>query len=163
MLRTPVSHWALYSLVLLSLLLSPLTPLLPTPTVRAATTAQIAESDLLFRTHITLQRPTDQQRLSALDVAVLERSDTSAVVLVDNEQLKTLARLRFQPRGTQALAPLVTAHASAKPWLAQSLQPLLAQAASTQALLQAPDAPHGEASPRCASRPMPYRPSNAPR
>jgi hypothetical protein len=39
--------------------------------------------------------------------------------------LETLARLRFEPRGTDELGMLVATHALARPWLAASLRPLL--------------------------------------
>lgn len=38
-------------------------------------------------------------------------------IIADEEQLEALARLRFEPRGTDELGALVMAHAEAKPWL----------------------------------------------
>jgi hypothetical protein len=42
--------------------------------------------------------------------------------------MKTLARLQFKPRGKNELAALIEDHAKDKPWLADSLQPMLSRA-----------------------------------
>lgn len=114
----------------------------------AAPTAQ----GVLFRTRVTVRTPADWRRLEWLGVMVLRTADqgesadslsaqsaasrTSVVILANEDQLETLARLRFEPRGTDELGMLVTAHARAKPWLAASLQPLLNEAAALGAEVQ---------------------------
>ena len=84
-------------------------------------------SDLLFRTQITVQTPSQWGRLTQLGVTILEQSDESAVVLVDYAQLQTLARLPYQPRDTVEFGTLLAASAEQKAWLARSLQPLTLQ------------------------------------
>ncbi len=102
----------------------------------------------LYRTQVTVRTPADWARLEKLGVVVLRTADQqkdadnesaqsasfwqSAVILADADQLETLARLRFEPQGTDELGMLVTAHAQAKPWLAASLRPLLAERAADQ-------------------------------
>ena len=49
-------------------------------------------------------------RLEALGAVVLEASEDSALVLADADQLEALARLRFEPRATDALGGLVADH-----------------------------------------------------
>lgn len=63
---------------------------------------------------------------------MLEQGSDWALVLVDAEQLETLARLRFEPQSADALEMLVAANSQAKPWLATSLHPLLNQAVMAQ-------------------------------
>jgi len=87
------------------------------------------ESTGLYRITVTLRTPADWNRLEQLGVVVLERtargrtadgqenadrkgvksaaSRTSAVILADADQLEALARLRFEPRGTDELGALV--------------------------------------------------------
>ncbi len=138
--RTSLGHGLFYVAVILGLLLSPLTPLFPVAAFQPpAPTVPPAGDDLLIRTRLTLQRPTDRQRLDELGVLVLEATDDSALVLVDTEQLATLARLRFEPRGSQGLTQLVAAHAPAKPWLAASLRSLLARAEAIGKQLKEPE------------------------
>ena len=88
----------------------------------------------LFRAWVTLSQPTSRARLDTLGVVVLEETETQALILADGEQLETLARLRFQPQASEDLGMLVEHHAQATPWLAESLQPLLAQGRSARAL-----------------------------
>jgi hypothetical protein len=103
----------------------------------------------LYRSRVAVHGPTDWARLEKLGVVVETTADGrpptavdkpaavggpwSAVVLADDAHLEALARLRFEPRGTDELGGLVAAHAVAKPWLARSLRPLLSQAAALQA------------------------------
>ena len=90
----------------------------------------------LYRTRVALRQPADWARLEKLGVVVLEGArlgfptdytdnagggfrasvPESVSVLADEEQLETLARLRFEPQGTDELGMLVTAQAQAKPW-----------------------------------------------
>ena len=51
-----------------------------------------------------------------------------AVVLVDEEQLEALARLRFEPRSSDDLGLLVSVQSAEKAWLRAGLQPLLDKA-----------------------------------
>jgi len=93
--------------------LGPLAPLLPS-------TSPPQLSSGLYRTRITVRGPADWARLKNLGVVVLEQGDNWALVLADDDQLETLARLRFEPQSTDELGMLVAAHAQAKPWLAAS-------------------------------------------
>ena len=71
---------------------------------------QPAEPDTgLFRTSITVDNPTGWDRLDTLGVVILERGEDSALVLVDDDQLESLARLRFQPRASDELGMLLLA------------------------------------------------------
>ena len=65
-----------------------------------------------------MRTPADWARLERLGVTVLDKGDAWALVLADEDQLETLARLRFEPQSTDELGMLVTAHAPEKPWLA---------------------------------------------
>lgn len=85
-----------------------------------------------FRTRVALRQPRDMARLQELGVAILDEQAGSATVLADAEQLEALARLRFAPQGTDEVGALVSAHAASKPWLAEGLKPLLAEAAAAQ-------------------------------
>ena len=134
----------LTTLLAVSMLLSSPSPALlaiPAPVMQDASTPTTAE--VLFRTTVTLRQPTDRARLDQLGVVVLSQTSevlkTSevyapayAVVLVDADQLETLARLRFEPTASDEVGALVTANASIQPGLAESLQPLLAQAKAVQ-------------------------------
>ena len=107
----------------------------------------------LYRSRVALRQPADRARLERLGVVVLAADEgrktedeglpsfvpdrSSVIVLADEEQLEALARLRFQPQGTDELGALVAAHAQAKPWLATSLRPLLEQAAAARSRLEA--------------------------
>jgi PKD repeat protein len=57
-----------------------------------------------------------------------------ALVLADDEQLETLARLRFEPQATDDLGALVSAQGPEKAWLRAGLQPLLRKATTLQSL-----------------------------
>ncbi len=91
----------------------------------------------LYRTRITVDSPARWARLEKLEVAIMERYDDSALVLVDAEQLETLARLRFQPRSSDELSALVVAQGESKAWLAAGLQPLLRQGAALRTQVEA--------------------------
>ena len=78
----------------------------------------LPSSSGLYRTRVAVRQPADWSRLERLGVTVLEQGKDWALVLVCEDQLETLARLRFEPQGTDELGMLVTAHAQAKPWLA---------------------------------------------
>jgi len=99
----------------------------------------------LYRTRVAVRQPFDWTRLETWGIVVLERGDDWALVLVDEDQLETLARLRFEPQSTDELGMLVAAHAEAKPWLASSLQPLLDQAAVAHSRVEAEGASVTEA------------------
>ncbi len=66
----------------------------------------------LFRTTVTLSRPTDRARLDKLGIKVLSEGTGTATVLVDDDQLATLARLRFEPRGSDEFSSLVNGQAT---------------------------------------------------
>jgi hypothetical protein len=94
----------------------------------------------LYRTRVAVRQPADWARLERVGVVVLRTADVqkdtdqlhpesasfrqSAVILADEDQLETLARLRFEPQGTDELGMLVMAHAQAKPWLTAVLAAL---------------------------------------
>ncbi len=82
----------------------------------------------LFRTWVTLPNTTSRARLDTLGVVVLEENETRVLILADAEQLQTLAQLRFRPEASNDLGSLMQYHAESVPWLAESVQPLLAQA-----------------------------------
>jgi hypothetical protein len=95
---------------------------------------------------VTVDSPARRARLEALGVVVLTTDDrgqttddgssspvagrSSVVVLADADQLEALARLRFEPAGSDDLAALTAAAGPEKAWLAASLRPLLARAAA---------------------------------
>lgn len=124
--------------LLIGLLLSPLHPLSSIASAsqasQAGETRALAASDItptnVYRTRITVDSPARWARLEKLDVVVLAKQEDSALVLADDQQLETLARLRFQPQASDELNSLLRAQGSAKAWLRTSLQPLLAQAAA---------------------------------
>jgi hypothetical protein len=89
-------------------------------------------SDLLYRAHIAVTSPARWQRLEQLGVVILEQDEILATVLVDFLQLEQLAKLQFQPRGTDEFSQLVNANSEKRPWLARSMRPLLEQAATVR-------------------------------
>ncbi|MGA9349578.1 MAG: hypothetical protein WBW48_12365, partial [Anaerolineae bacterium] len=105
----------------------------------------LPSSSGLYRTRVAVRQPADWTRLEHLGVTVLEQGEDWALVLVDEDQLETLARLRFEPQSTDELGMLVTAHAQAKPWLAASLRPLLSQAAAVQKRIEVEEVSREEA------------------
>lgn len=89
----------LTTLLAVSMLLSSPSPALlaiPAPVVPDTPTPTTA--DVLFRTTVMLRQPTDRDRLTQLGIVVLSETADRAVVLVDAEQLDTLARLRFRAK-----------------------------------------------------------------
>jgi hypothetical protein len=76
-------------------------------------------------------------RLDQLGVVVLEEVTDGAVILADDVQMETLARLRFRPQASEDLGLLVNVHAETAPWLAESVEPLLARSTSLQGRSQA--------------------------
>ncbi len=111
-------------LTLLAISIQPVGPALAqgtTPPVNAAAAhLPAAASGMLYRTTVHIATQRDLARLEKLGVAVLTRDTAgkTAVVLVDAEQLETLARLRFEPRASDDADALVAVHAQEKPWLA---------------------------------------------
>ena len=81
---------------------------------------------------MTLEGSRNLARLEKTGVQVLGTFDADGVqtarVLVDGEQLADLARLGFRPQAADELRLLVDAQGPEKHWLAEGLQPLLAQA-----------------------------------
>ena len=134
----------LHTVVLLSLLFSPLQSVsayTPPPAPPEPVEPDVLSTGL-YRTTITLRSPADWTRLEKLGVVVLERTADqqndadfiparsasfreSAVILADGDQLEALARLRFEPRGTDELGALMVAHARTKPWLVAGLRAML--------------------------------------
>lgn len=98
--------------------------------------AQESKSSLalaqLFRATVKLSKPTDRARLDKLGIKVLNETSTTALVLVDDDQLATLARLRFEPDATNSLDTLISAQKDSSQWLATSLQPLMQQVSAVQ-------------------------------
>ncbi|NOX61185.1 MAG: hypothetical protein GXP42_04460 [Chloroflexi bacterium] len=109
------------------------------PVQKTSSQSPAAANSGLYRTRITVDSPARWARLDAVGVLILERSDDSALVLVDGEQLETLARLRFNPRGSDELNALLQAQGPDKGWLRASMQPLVEQGVSLQAQRQAND------------------------
>ena len=65
--------------------------------------------------------------------------DRSALVLVDAEQLETLARLGFRPEASDELGSLLGSQGPEKAWLVAAMQPLVAQGVALQARQAAGD------------------------
>ena len=82
-----------------------------------------SDSELIYRTQITIRNPNDWQRLHEWEVLVLEQGADWALVLVDELQLERLARLGFAPRSSDGLASLVTGHAQEKPLIPSRGEP----------------------------------------
>ena len=88
------------------------------------------DSTGIYRTHITLPFATSRTKLDSLGVLVLSEGSGSAVILASSEQLKTFARLGFKPQGSDEVRNLVEAHTKDNPWLEQSVQTWMGEAAS---------------------------------
>jgi hypothetical protein len=102
-------HKVFSLLVLLAFVIQPLAPVasadlsgLPRPDRSLA-----APETGLYRTTVTVDSPARRARLDVLGVAVLAEGEGKAVVLADVEQLEALARLRFEPRGTDDVDALL--------------------------------------------------------
>ena len=129
-------HTLISVFVLLALLIQPLgasaairTPAEP---VAPAHPFDPEHPGYLFRASVTLEGSRNLARLEKTGVQVLDTFDAdgvqTALVLVDGEQLADLARLGFRPQAADELRLLVNAQGPEKQWLAEGLQPLLAQA-----------------------------------
>ena len=103
--------------------------------------AQESKSSLalaqLFRATVKLSNPTDRARLDKLGIKVLSETSTTTLVLVDDDQLATLARLRFEPDASNSLDTLISAQKDSSQWLAASLQPLMQQVSAVQNIQRA--------------------------
>ena len=95
---------------------------------------QAADSQVLFRTQVTVQTPAQWRDLTNLGVVILEKDAQHALLLVDDQQLTALARWRFNPAATNALATLAAADAGVK----AAVAPLLAAGATLAAQLAQP-------------------------
>ncbi len=104
----------------------------------------VAASGLLYRTQISVTNSARWQRLESLGITILERTDDTAVVLVDDGQLERLAALGFRPQQTDAVESMVVAQS--QPWLARSLQPLFREASSTRSRMATDDSQQRAAS-----------------
>ena len=142
MTRPRPFHPLLHGMLVAALLFSTSTPALLAQEdiyLPLITNGQQGQSSLstnrLFRTHVSANTPAQWRDLAALDVVILEREADSALLLVDDEQLATLARLRYNPEATNALATL----AAAQPDVRAALAALLTQAATLEQPLKAAD------------------------
>jgi len=132
-------RWMLHVLTLLALL-SPLANPLVLDRPEAVSAAPLPESEPfiawidLFRVWVTFPNASSRARLDALEVVVLEETGTRALILADAVQLETLARLRFRPEAADDMGMLIQHHADTAPAIAESIQPLLAQAQAARAL-----------------------------
>ena len=136
----PISRIAsplLTVLVVVSLLLTQVAPVLAQggtvflPLIgRNGVASAGAESELL-RTRLAVTTPNQWRDLADLQLKLLNVGVDFAVVLVDGEQLETLARWHFLPTQTDELSQLVAANTTVNSLVAASLQPLLVQATAT--------------------------------
>lgn len=128
-LRSPFSL-----LIIVCVLVASLAPTRPPQTVQAAPSIRPADPSIsLYRTTVTLSRPTDRERLRSMGITLLRESLDQALVLVDGTQLTALARLRFEPRATDELGLLMQANALTQPQAVTNLSPLVAQATTAEA------------------------------
>lgn len=119
-------HRVVSLVLLLGLMLSPLQVALA---YRVDPPAQLSSLGL-FRTRVAVPEPARWQRLEQIGVIVLDRGPDWGLLLADEEQMESLARLGFRPLQADSLESLLNAHGQEKPWLAQSLQPQLDAARS---------------------------------
>ncbi|MGB5051212.1 MAG: hypothetical protein WBO46_19860 [Caldilineaceae bacterium] len=131
-----IVHKLISLIVALGMVLTPVTPARTiqsssSPVVLTQTTA--IGPDLLFRTHATVNTSAAWHNLEQLDPLFLQRGDDWALVVVDDAQLETLARLRFNPDGTDAIDALPVAN----PALAWSIPDLLNQIGAAKSQLAA--------------------------
>ena len=91
--------------VLISLLLSPLSPLMSQAAAYFPDEGR-TDSAALYQTTLNLNRPTDRDRLDRLGVEIIRAGDGQATVLADEDQLESLARLGFEPTATSAVSAL---------------------------------------------------------
>lgn len=114
---------ALVVLALICMLLAPISPAIPRA---SASPLRDSRASGWYRTHVTLRDDQDRTHLDAMGVVVLDERGTHATVVADADQLESLARLHFEPRGTDALDRLLKIETNSDPGLVKSLR-LLAQ------------------------------------
>lgn len=85
----------------------------------------------LYRTQIAARTSAQWQALTELDIVIIDQGDDWALVVVDDEQLATLARLRYNPTQTDKIQSLVAAAGNAT--MSAAWQPLFAAAAAVEA------------------------------
>ena len=82
----------------------------------------VPQTDLVFRTRITVQTPAQWRDLQRMEVVILEQEANAATVLVDDLQLEDLARLRYNPDATNALATMAAHDSTLQAAVADLLQ-----------------------------------------
>ncbi len=138
-MQTSTFRLILNLLLVLSLILpSAATATTDTGMGAAESPAVFADSGL-YRTRIPVDSPSRWARLAQLNIVILERNEGSALVLVNGEQLETLARLRFQPQASDELNTLLQAQGEGRQWLRTSMGPVLEKGMAVQALRVAAD------------------------
>ena len=154
-------HQLLSLLVSISLLLTSFTPvaqatsLAQEPVTPAAVRPVAAGDAALYRTRITIDSQARRQRLNELGVVVLaedkptaspaaaDNTPWTAIVLADDEQLETLAHLRYEPQASDEFIALVQTNTAANAWLSAGLTPLMTQAATLATITPLPSAGEG--------------------
>ena len=91
-----------------------------------------------YRTSVEVNTAAQWQSLARIDPVIIERGDNWALLLVDDQQLADLARLRFNPTNTNALTTLDAAAHSQGTQLPSALAALAGQV-HTAAQLAAAD------------------------
>ncbi|MBP8121258.1 MAG: hypothetical protein KAZ26_01415 [Caldilineaceae bacterium] len=126
------AHKLISLFVALSMVLTPITPAQPVQPVQNQVVGQSVqlgkvepEAGVLFRTHVTVEQNTDWARLADMGVVILEQDATGVVILADFDQLADLARLGYQPTGTDEFNSLVAANSQDRLWLAKAVAPVL--------------------------------------
>jgi PKD repeat protein len=128
-------------LVIVSLSLSPAAPIAQAqeggatylPLIASARQPLNPSTSLLFRTQVTVKTSAQWRDLARLGVTILQQGDDWALLLVDDDQLESLAAWRFNPDRTADLGGLAAANGLSD----ASLDALLAQAAAVQQLVAA--------------------------
>ena len=92
-------------------------------------------TDLLFRTHVTVQTTAQWRDLERMEVVILAKEANAALLLVDDLQLETLARLRYNPEATNSIETLAATHAGVQ----TDFSTLLSQLPTFQAQLATAD------------------------
>ena len=93
----------------------------------------VPQTDLVFRTRITVQTPAQWRDLQRMEVVILEQGADWALVLVDDWQLEDLARLRYNPDATNAITTLAAHDSSLQAAVADFLQQVAALGKAMQA------------------------------
>ena len=75
---------------------------------------QPTDQALLFRTRVTVHTPAQWRDLTRLDVVILAKGTDWAQLLVDDQQLTDLARLRYNPTVTDALQTMAAHEAAVR-------------------------------------------------